>query len=146
MIATSGDLPVLDGGIRCSKWNRGLLTSTSRHKGCGHPAHWFQLDLNYRELEEVMVMIIVTSTEARERFAELLENVEQGPVVITREGGQPAAFLVSASEIDDLADARRRAQAAADFEAWKTEAKKHLTPAAAELTDEEINRLVHELR
>jgi hypothetical protein len=40
----------------------------------------------------------------------------------------------------------RRNEAAPAFEAWSVEAEKHLTPAAAELTDEEINRLVHELR
>ena len=90
-------------------------------------------------------MITVTPEEAQNRLVQLLDSIEQEPVVILREG-RPAALLVSATELDDLVDARRRAQAAAAFEAWKIEAKKHLTPAAAALTDEEINRLVHELR
>jgi prevent-host-death family protein len=90
-------------------------------------------------------MITVTSAEARERFDELLESVEERPVTITREG-LPDAVLISGTEFEDLVDARRRNEAVADWEAWKAEAKKHLTPAAAELTDEDINRLVHELR
>jgi prevent-host-death family protein len=92
-----------------------------------------------------MVVITVTSTEAQSRLAELLEKVDQGRVTITREG-RPDAFLVSSAELEDLVDARRRSEAVARWEAWKVEAKKHLTPAAAELTDEDINRLVHELR
>ncbi len=90
-------------------------------------------------------MITVTSEEARIRLAELLESLDDGHVTITR-AGRPDAFLVSATEIDDLADARWRSEATAEFEAWKRDAEKELTPAAAELTDEELNRLVHELR
>ena len=90
-------------------------------------------------------MVTVTSAEARERFEELLGSVEQGPVQITRDG-LPPAVLLSSAELDDLVDARRRSDAAAAFEAWFEKAKQHLTPAAAELTDEDINRLVHELR
>jgi antitoxin Phd len=90
-------------------------------------------------------MITVTSAEAQDRLAELLEGVDQERVTITREG-RPDAFLVSAREIDELVDARRRSEAAAAFQAWSERAKQHLTPEAAELTDEDINRLVHELR
>lgn len=90
-------------------------------------------------------MITVTSAEARERLSELLQGLEKEGVVILEEGA-PTAFLISASELEELVDARRRNQAVTRWEAWKAEAKKHLTPAAAELTDEDINRLVHELR
>ncbi len=95
-------------------------------------------------------MITVTSAEAQGRLAELLETVDDGPVAITR-AGRPNPVLISATEIDELVEARRRNQAVAHWKAWKAEAKKHLTPAPAELTDEDINclvheRLVHELR
>lgn len=40
----------------------------------------------------------------------------------------------------------QRAKALADFEKWRARAKKAATPAAKRLTDEEVNRLVHELR
>jgi len=93
----------------------------------------------------VIAVITVTFAEAQGRLVELLEGVDENPVTITREG-RPDAFLVSAAEIEDLVDARRRSDAAAAFEAWFEKAKQHLTPAAAELTDEDINRLVHELR
>jgi hypothetical protein len=49
--------------------------------------------------------------------------------------------------MDELSSARaRRSKALADLEAWRKKARKSMTPAAAELTDEEVNRLVHELR
>jgi antitoxin Phd len=93
----------------------------------------------------VIAVITVTSAEARERLTELLENVERNPVVIIREG-HPPAFLVSSTEVLGLADVQGREQAAAAFSAWSAEAKKRLSPEAASLTDEEVNRLVHELR
>ncbi|HEV2278182.1 MAG TPA: hypothetical protein VGS02_08395 [Acidobacteriaceae bacterium] len=40
----------------------------------------------------------------------------------------------------------QRTKAVAGFEKWCTRAKKSTTPAAKRLTDEEVNRLVHELR
>jgi hypothetical protein len=41
---------------------------------------------------------------------------------------------------------RRRKQALKEFRAWRKAAKKGTKPGAAELTEAEINRLVHELR
>jgi prevent-host-death family protein len=90
-------------------------------------------------------VIPVTSAEAQGRLAELLESVDEGPVTITREG-RPNAAPISATEVDQPMDARRRNEAAAAFEAWFEKSKQHLIPAAVELADEEINRLVHELR
>jgi antitoxin Phd len=90
-------------------------------------------------------MITVTSAEAQGRLAELLEKVDEGPVTITREG-RPSAVLLSSTEIDEMVDERRRARAAAAFKAWSAEAEKRAPPEAAALTDEEVNRLVHELR
>jgi antitoxin Phd len=94
---------------------------------------------------EGSAMITVTAAEAQGRLAELLESVDEGPVTITREGRQPAVLLLAA-ELDDLMDARRRNEAAAAFRAWSAEAERRATPEAAALTDEEVNRLVHELR
>jgi prevent-host-death family protein len=95
---------------------------------------------------EVIAVIAVTSEEAQNRLEQLLESVEQEPVVILRKG-RSAVLLVSSTELDDLFEARQRSHAAAAFETWRTEAKEHLKPAAAALTEEEeIDRLVHELR
>jgi prevent-host-death family protein len=91
-------------------------------------------------------MITVTSAEAQGRLAELLERVEDGAVTIV-EGSRTLAFLVSLEDMQELLDSRRiRAQTVADFAAWSERAKERATPEAAALTDEEVNRLVHELR
>jgi antitoxin Phd len=92
-------------------------------------------------------MITKTSAEAQNQFGQLLDTVQREPVVITRHG-RPAALMVSPLDLDDLKEVRekRRRKIAADWDAWRKRAQKSMTPAAAALTDEEINRLVHELR
>lgn len=40
----------------------------------------------------------------------------------------------------------KRKEAAAEFKAWREKYKDQISPEAAKLTDEEINRMVHELR
>ena len=91
-------------------------------------------------------MITKTSAEAQNQFGQLLDTVQREPVAITRHG-RMAAILVSPQVMDELSSARaRRSKALADLEAWRKKARKSTTPAAAELTDEEVNRLVHELR
>jgi prevent-host-death family protein len=91
-------------------------------------------------------MTSMTSVEAQNRFGQLLDTVQHEPVSITRDG-RPAAFIVSPQDMEELLELRaRRGQAAAAFSDWTEEARQRLTPAAAELTDDEINRMVHELR
>jgi hypothetical protein len=53
--------------------------------------------------------------------------------------------------MEELMDSRRRrSHAVAEMEAWSAEAKRSQSPAqaaaAAKLTDEDVNRIVHELR
>ena len=91
-------------------------------------------------------MIIITSVEAQNRFGQLLDTVQREPVTITRHG-RPSAFIVSPQDMDELLDARRkRSEALADFEAWSAQAAQRATPAAAALTDEDVNRLVRKAR
>lgn len=91
-------------------------------------------------------MITVTSVEAQNRFGQLLDTILREPVSITRHG-RAAAFIVSPQDMNELLDARRkRGKALADLEAWSAVAAKRATPAAAELTDEEVSRLVREAR
>lgn len=91
-------------------------------------------------------MISVTSVEAQNRFGQLLDMAQREPVTVTRHG-RPAAFIVSPQDMEELMDVRaRRSKAVAAFEAWRARARAQATPAAGELSDEEINRLVHELR
>lgn len=91
-------------------------------------------------------MITMTSADAQNRFGHLLDTAQREPVAITRHG-RPAAYVVSPRDMEEiLADRERRRKAVAAYDAWRSEANKQLRPAAAELTDEEVNRLVHELR
>ena len=91
-------------------------------------------------------MIKVTSMEAQNRFGQLLDTVQREPVTITRHG-RVAAFMVSPQDMDELHNARaKRSKAVTEFEAWSKRAAKSASPAAAELTDDELVRLVHEAR
>lgn len=91
-------------------------------------------------------MITITSVEAQNRFGQLLDTVQREPVVITRHG-RTAAFMVSPQDMDELNNARsKRSKAVAAFDAWSQRAVSSALPAAAELTDEEVVRLVHDSR
>lgn len=91
-------------------------------------------------------MITVTSVEAQNRFGQLLDTAQREPVTITRHG-RTAAFIVSPQDMAELINARsKRSKAVAEFEAWSQRATLSALPAAAELTDEEVVRLVHESR
>ncbi|HZB87964.1 MAG TPA: type II toxin-antitoxin system Phd/YefM family antitoxin [Terracidiphilus sp.] len=91
-------------------------------------------------------MITKTSAEAQNQFGKLLDTVQREPVAITRHG-RTAAYVVSPDYLDDIQTIlERRQRAGRELEAWREKARKSMSPEAASLTDEEINRLVHELR
>jgi prevent-host-death family protein len=95
-------------------------------------------------------MKTMTSVEAQNRFGRLLDTVQREAVAITRHG-RPTAFIVSPRDMDELLDVRRRrSEAVADLEAWRAQAEASTSPAqkaaASELTDEDVVRMVHELR
>lgn len=91
-------------------------------------------------------MVKMTSAEAQNQFGKLIDTAQREPVAITRHG-RTAAFVVSPQDMEEILDARnRRSKALSDYLAWRKKTKDLIKPAAAELTDEEVNRLVHELR
>lgn len=91
-------------------------------------------------------MIRMTSAAAQNQFGRLLDLAQQEAVAITRHGRE-TAFVVSPREMEELLDARRRRGAAvAELEAWSATARRGDGKAASKLTDEEVNRLVHEAR
>ena len=91
-------------------------------------------------------MITVTSVEAQNRFGQLLDTVQCEPVSITRHG-RTAAFIVSPQDMAELTNVRsRRSKAVAEFEAWSRRAAASALPAAAELTDNDVLRMVKESR
>ena len=91
-------------------------------------------------------MVSITSVDAQNKFGQLLDTVQREPVSITRHG-RPAAFIVSPRDMDELLDARRkRSRAVAELTEWSKKAKQKATAAAAKLTDDDVNRLVHASR
>ncbi|WP_372827443.1 type II toxin-antitoxin system Phd/YefM family antitoxin [Polaromonas sp.] len=91
-------------------------------------------------------MITVTSVEAQNRFGQLLDTVQREPVTITRHG-RTAAFIVSPQDMEELQAIRRKRLSASEaFADYFAKADAALTPAARELTDEDIVRMVKESR
>ena len=91
-------------------------------------------------------MKTITSVEAQNKFGELLDSAQREPITITRRG-RTVAFIVSPQDMEDLTDARRkREQALADFEAYFARADAKLSTRTKDMTEADINRMVHELR
>jgi prevent-host-death family protein len=91
-------------------------------------------------------MLTKTSAEAQNQFGQLLDLAQREPVAITRHG-RTAAYVVSPQEMEPiLREKERRARLAADWEVWRENATKSMTPEAAALSDEDVVRLVHEVR
>ncbi len=94
-------------------------------------------------------MITVTSVEAQNKFGQLLDTVQREPVIITRHG-RATAYMVSPQDMQELQDLqavrRKRREAVVEFEARFASADVHLAPAARDLTDEDVLRLVKESR
>lgn len=89
-------------------------------------------------------MIAMTSVEAQSRFGELIDRSQREPIEVTRRG-RTVAYVVSEHDMKELVDLRKRREEAAR---WYAQYRERLAtaPEAAALTDEDINRLVHELR
>lgn len=89
-------------------------------------------------------MITITSTEAQNRFGEMLDTAQREPVTITRRG-RPLAFIISPDELSKLfSSQKRRDEAVATYAAYMEKVK--VNPLVNQLTDDDINQLVHELR
>jgi prevent-host-death family protein len=91
-------------------------------------------------------MITLTSTEAQNRFGEVMDTAQREPITITRRG-RPLVFIISPDELSKLfSNQKGRDEAVAAYEAYLGSIRNKVTPAANQLTDEDINQLVHELR
>lgn len=92
-------------------------------------------------------MVTKTSAEAQNQFGQLLDLVQREPVVITRHG-RPAAYVVSPHDMEPiLLEKERRAKAVEKFKILSEKIRQYQTQQnLPELTDEEINRVVHEVR
>ncbi|NMG56006.1 type II toxin-antitoxin system Phd/YefM family antitoxin [Aromatoleum aromaticum] len=91
-------------------------------------------------------MRTVSSVEAQNRFGELLDNAQREPVTITRRG-RPVAFILSPEDMKDLLAVRhKREQIVSDFEAFFAKSDARRKADAANLTDDDVKRMVDELR
>ena len=88
-------------------------------------------------------MITVTSVEAQSRFGELIDRSQREPVEVTRHG-LTEAFVVSGHDIQILADVTKRlVEAAPGYAQYRSQVEAR---GANDLSDEDVTRLVHELR
>lgn len=91
-------------------------------------------------------MITLTSTDAQNRFGEVMDTAQREPIIITRRG-RPLVFIISPDELTKLFSSQeRRDKAVAVYEAYIEKISDKISPTANQLTDEDINQLVHELR
>lgn len=73
--------------------------------------------------------------------------MQREPVAITRHG-RPAAYVVSPRDMEPiLREKQRRAKAVEEFKALSEKVRQYQSEQnLPELTEEEINRIVHEVR
>ncbi len=76
----------------------------------------------------------------------VLAKAQREPIEMTRRG-RPVAYVVSEHDLGELGDVRRRREEAVAWYASSSYRRATAaSPEAAALTDEDIDRLVHELR
>lgn len=93
-------------------------------------------------------MVTKTSAEAQNNFGQLLDLAQREPVAITRHG-RPAAYVVSPRDMEPIMRQRKRRQKAVEeFMALSERIRQYQaqTPGLPEISEEEINRIVHEIR
>ncbi|MCK9386851.1 MAG: type II toxin-antitoxin system Phd/YefM family antitoxin [Sulfuritalea sp.] len=89
-------------------------------------------------------MITVTSVEAQSRFGELIDRSQREPIEVTRRG-RTVAYVVSEHDMQALSGVKkRREEAARWYSQYRTQVMAQA--GAADLTDADVNGLVHELR
>jgi len=90
-------------------------------------------------------MIAVTSVDAQNRFGELIDRAQRETIEITRRG-RTVAYVVSEHDLKELMDVRKRRE---DAVRWYAHYRRQTSVAQSgpdALTDQDVNRLVHELR
>lgn len=89
-------------------------------------------------------MITFTSGAAQRRFGEWIDRSRREPIEVTRRG-LTVAYVVADRDIHALADVKmRREEIVRWYSQYRAQAMSQ--PAAADLTDAAVDRLVRELR
>jgi len=89
-------------------------------------------------------VITITSVEAQSRFGELIDRSQREPIQVTRRG-RAVAYVVSEHDMQELVAVRKRREDAARWYSAYGE-KVAALGAGTALTDDDVTRLVHELR
>lgn len=89
-------------------------------------------------------MITISSAEAQNRFGELIDRSQREPIEVTRRG-RTVAYVVSQHDMQELTDVKKRREEAAR---WYSQYRQCIAgqPGGSDLSDADVNRLVHELR
>ena len=83
-------------------------------------------------------MITLTSTEAQNRFGEILDAAQRELITITRRG-RPLAFIISPEELKKLfASQSKRDEAVAAYEACRQRIRLNPNPATDELSSQSV--------
>ncbi len=91
-------------------------------------------------------MQTMTSVEAQSRFGELIDRAQREPIALTRHG-RVVAYVVSEHDMrEETALAQRREAAARWYTEYRARVMAQAPVDALPLSDDEVNRLVHELR
>jgi antitoxin Phd len=110
----------------------------------GPPVPLISAIIGILAITEGLGMITISSVEAQTRFGELIDRSQREPVEVTRRG-RTVAYVVSPHDMQELSDLRkRREEAARWYSAYRRQVE--VSPEASALTDQDVDRLVHELR
>ena len=93
-------------------------------------------------------MITMTSADAQNHFGELIDRSQREPVEVTRRG-RVVAYVLSKQDAQELVSVRERRKHAASWYSRYREglaAQPHSAEGVEELSDTDIDKLVHELR
>lgn len=91
-------------------------------------------------------MITITAIHAKDHFNEMLHQAQNNLVELT-DKGETVAYLLSPKELRKLlADQTRRDNAVLKYQHYQERVADLVHPDVNLLSDEDINRLVHELR
>lgn len=95
-----------------------------------------------------MPMLTLPLNETDTRLREVAQTAQREPVTLL-ENGKPLVIIVTPGDLERVAEEQaqaRRNEAVAEYDAYCDQVRPFLSPEAYELTEEDINRLVHELR
>ena len=91
-------------------------------------------------------MLTITTDQAQNRLGEILDAARWEPIAITDQG-HPLAYIISPEELQRLfASQEERDKAVLDYRAYQERVRQKASLETKVFSDEDVNRLIHELR